>query len=219
MFVFKELALSCDVRDLGLIEFDTAYAFQQQCVSGLLKAHNPTIFLCEHPAVITLGRLADESNILVDYKELGRKGVSVKKIDRGGDITLHCPGQLVVYPIIDLSEYGKDLHSYLHQLEDVAINVLSDFCIRGQRSDKNTGVWVKQRKIVSIGIGVKKWITYHGMAINVNTDLNLFSLIRPCGLDVIMTSMADIKGISVNLDRVKERVIYHLSEQFSLRIR
>jgi len=197
----------CQVIDLGLVEYKKAYDFQKECVQKVLNDHDPILILCEHPAVLTLGRLADERHLLTPRDELQKQGIDVEFIDRGGEVTLHSPGQLVVYPIVNLNNFDKDLHRYLHFLEEVAIDLLGKFDIVASRSSVNTGAWVGPDKIVSVGIGVRKWISYHGMAINVNTNLNLFSLINPCGLDVKMTSMAKIKGQPVNMAEVKEQVI------------
>ena len=201
-------------HDLGLIGYDEAYRCQQKCVAKLSQGEEARVILCEHPPVLTLGRLSDRKNILVNEEELRRRGVLVRSIDRGGDVTLHAPGQLVVYPVIDLNQYGRDLHKHLHHLEEVAIALLDGFGILGQRHPAQTGVWVKHKKIASIGIGVRRWITYHGLAINVNTDLSLFSLIRPCGLDVQMTSMAQEKMAPVEMAEVKEALKKHMKRVF-----
>ena len=142
----------------------------------------------------------------------------VHHIDRGGDITLHAPGQLVVYPILDLTNFGKDLRSYLRQLEQVAIDLLGDFDIVASRFSGQTGVWTGKKKIESIGIGVRKWISFHGLAVNVNTDLKLFSMIKPCGLDVEMTSMSQMNKKSIDIEEVKERIVASFCDNFNLNI-
>jgi lipoate-protein ligase B len=208
---------SCVIEDLGMIKYDQAYRIQKKCVEDVLKGGRQTIFLCEHPAVLTLGRLAKEEYILADRKELLKKGVEVHFIDRGGEVTLHAPGQLVIYPILNLQFTQKDLHLYMERLEKVAIDLLNNFGIMATRNLRNTGVWVGPKKIVSVGVGVKKWITYHGLAINVNTVLNLFSLIRPCGLDVTMTSMKEIKGHDIDMNIVKKTAVACFEKVFNLR--
>ena len=133
-------------------------------------------------------------------------------------MTLHCPGQLVVYPILNLERLGKDLKLYLEKLQQVAIDLLQDFDIVAKGLSGQRGVWAGERKIVSIGIGVKKWVTYHGLAVNVNSDLTLFDMIKPCGLDVRMTSIEQEKGQPVDMSLVKERIVRRFGEQFQLDI-
>jgi len=205
---------SCQVKDLGTIDYSKAYALQRDRVHTLLQQGMQTLILCEHPPTLTLGRSSDEKNILISQEELDEQNVSVHHIDRGGDITLHAPGQLVVYPILDLANFGKDLRSYLHQLEQVAIDLLSDFDIVASRFAGQTGVWTGEKKIASIGIGVRKWISFHGLAVNVNTDLKLFSMIKPCGLDVEMTSMSQMNKKSIDIEEVKERIVASFLRQF-----
>jgi lipoate-protein ligase B len=156
--------------------------------------------------------------LLYSKKDIAQKGVELYEVDRGGDVTLHAPGQLVIYPILNLAHYGQDLHSYLNRLEQVAIDLLSEFGIVADRIPGKTGVWVGKKKIVSIGIGVKKWVSFHGIGINVNTDLNYFSLIKPCGLDVQMTSMKSILKKEVDMDEVKAKAIRLLNRTFHVEI-
>ena len=209
----------CAIRDLGLIDYQEAYALQKESVDRVLRGGLQEILLCEHPAVLTLGRLANEKNLLVGPQVLLRKGIKVLPVDRGGDVTLHAPGQLVVYPILDLNCQGRDLRSYLQMLEQVAIDFLNSFDIVASRFPSQTGVWVGEKKIVSIGIGVRKWISFHGLAVNVNTDLRLFSVIKPCGLNVAMTSMREIKGRVFDMVTVKARMAEYLCRTFHLKQR
>ena len=208
--------LKCQIKDLGFIEYGQAYEIQKQCVDEILKGGPQTLLFCEHPTVLTMGRMSHEENILWPKEWLEANSIKVHYIDRGGDITLHSPGQLVVYPIFNLLNYEKDLHAYLHKLEKVAIDLLGDFGILANRFSEKTGVWVEDKKIASIGIGVRKWVSFHGLGINVNTDLNLFSAIRPCGLDVHMTSLAQIKGNPIDMDIVKKKIMEHFSMHFYL---
>jgi lipoate-protein ligase B len=194
-----------DALDLGLIEYRKAYALQKEAVDEVIAGGPERIFFCEHPAVFTLGRLADERYILTPREELKRRGIRVLSIDRGGEVTLHAPGQMVVYPILDLKRRGKDLHEYLRRLEGAVIEFLKSYDVAAARNPGKTGVWVGRKKIASIGVGVKKWISYHGLAVNINTDLGLFSLIKPCGLDVDMTSLADIKGQAMDFAIARRR--------------
>jgi len=195
--------MALQIIDLGLIPYEGAYALQKSAVEEVLAGGDHKLFLCEHPAVLTLGRLAKSSNVLFSRAELAGRGVAVLAIDRGGDVTLHAPGQLVVYPILDLNDHGKDLKKYLFKLEEVAIDFLSGFDILTSRFSGRTGVWSGDKKIVSLGVGVKKWVSFHGLGINLNTDLELFRLIRPCGMDVAMTSVQRLTGKAVDLSAAK----------------
>jgi len=209
---------ACQVKDLGMVDYNDAYTIQREHVNSLVQGGTQTLLLCEHPPTLTMGRSSDENHILIPQEELDQRNVSVHHIDRGGDITLHAPGQLVVYPILDLSNFGKDLHSYLNQLEQVAIDLLSDFGILANRFTGQTGVWTGKRKIASIGIGVRKWVSFHGLAVNVNTDLNLFEMIKPCGLDVQMTSIHDIKRKVIDMEKAKSKMVESFCHNFILNI-
>lgn len=208
----------CEVRDLGLIDYAAAYGIQKECVARVLAGGAQVLFLCEHPAVITLGRLAQEANVL-DLETIRRQGIRVIPIDRGGDVTLHAPGQLVVYPILNLAQSNRDLRLYMHKLEQVTIALLKSFGIVASRIPGKTGVFVDPDKIASLGIGVRKWVTYHGLGINVNTDLKLFERIKPCGLDVRMTSIARIAGQPIDMSEVKQRLIKSFGKEFGYELR
>lgn len=202
------------IRDLGLIAYDLAYAFQKSCVQKVLNGGSQTLILCEHPPVITCGRMTDGRHLLVTEQDLSKRSVLVRHIDRGGDVTLHAPGQLVVYPILDLSARERDLHLFLRRLEQVAIDLLDGFGIVADRLKGKTGVWVGPKKIASLGIGVRKWVTFHGLSVNVQTDLSLFSMIKPCGLDVQMTSMTDILKKPVPMGQVKDALTRAFHKSF-----
>ena len=207
----------CRVDDLGLIEYQKAYELQKRCLEEVAFGGVQRLLLCEHPLVITLGRLAKRENIFLSEPELAAKGFELYAVDRGGDVTLHAPGQLVVYPILDLRRaLGGDLRAYLRQLEQVAIDLLSSFGIVANRISGKTGVWVGDKKIASVGIGVKKWVSCHGLALNVNTDLAYFSLMRPCGMDVEMTSLARLKGQPIDMAFVKSKMIECFMRTFGL---
>ncbi len=214
MLRMQERDVFC-LQDLGLMDYAAAYRIQKESVARVLAGGAQTILLCEHPEVITLGRLAQETNIL-NREAIVRSGIRVLPIDRGGDVTLHAPGQLVVYPILNLAYWGRDLRLYLYKLEQVAVDLLDSFGIVANRISSLTGVWVAGEKIVSLGVGVKKWVTFHGLAINVHTDLKLFEWIKPCGLDVRMTSMVRVKGEEVDMREVKERLSGCFNEEFRL---
>jgi len=200
--------------DLGLIDFMQAYSLQKDCVREVQEGAGERILSCEHPTVITQGRSSRPEHLLVGIDQLREQGIPVLNIDRGGDVTLHTPGQLVVYPIVDLRRRGRDLKVYIRLLEQAAIDLLRDLHIDARRHPPHTGVWVNDRKIASLGIGVSKWIAYHGIALNISPDLRLFSLIRPCGLDVRMTSVCDLTGVEMDVDWIKQTFTEHLFRLF-----
>jgi lipoate-protein ligase B len=209
---------TCVVEDWGLIEYAQAYRRQKDMVNRVIAGENQRLILCEHPAVLTLGRMTKPENILWPEEDIEASGVKVIAVDRGGDITLHSPGQLIVYPIFNLNDYGRDLKVFFGKLEQVVIDLLTEFDILAGSIDGQRGVWVDRDKIASMGIGVRRWVTYHGIGINVNTDLGLFSMIRPCGLDVQMTSIQEIKGQPVDMNVVKQKLIERFEDQFKLRM-
>jgi len=156
------------------------------------------LLLVEHEPVVTLGRSTRSASLPIPRGLLEQRGVEVFEVERGGDVTLHAPGQLVGYPILDLTGWRRDLHWYLRQLEEVLIRALAVLAISAERNPGKTGVWTGGRKIASIGIHVKQWVTMHGFALNVSTDLSLFDLIVPCGIpDVVMTSVRQCAGVPV----------------------
>ena len=181
------------VEDLGLRPYGEALQHQRELRRRRIAGELPedVLLLVEHPAVVTLGRGTQASSLPLAPAELAQRGVEVYEVERGGDVTLHAPGQLVGYPILDLREHREDLHWYLRSLEDVLIQALGAMDVEANRNPGRTGVWTAGRKIASIGIHVKQWVTLHGFALNVTTDLDLFDLIVPCGIpQVVMTSLA-----------------------------
>ncbi len=201
------------IIDLGLIDYEDAYRIQKELVARLrLGEIADSVILAEHDHVFTIGRTGRIENLLADQNELKNADAKVIRVDRGGDITYHGPGQLVVYPIIDLRRRSRDLHQYLRDLEEVAINFLKEYSINAVRISGRTGVWIGDRKIASIGVGSTGWITYHGMSININTDLGFFSMINPCGMkDVKMTSLCELIGRYVDMNEAKEKMVARLS--------
>lgn len=181
------------LEDLGLRSYGEALEIQRELrrrrIEGALA--EDVLLLVEHPPVVTLGRGTRTSSLPLAPGALERRGVEVFEVERGGDVTLHAPGQLVGYPVLDLRHHRQDLHWYLRSLEDVLIQALGGLGIEADRNPGRTGVWTAGRKIASIGIHVKQWVTLHGFALNVTTDLDLFDLIVPCGIpQVVMTSVA-----------------------------
>lgn len=207
---------TCVVQDWGLIDYQEAYMRQKQCVGKVIEGAPGCLIFCEHPTVLTLGRMTKKENLLWPVDFIQSKGIAVTSIDRGGDVTLHAPGQLVIYAIFNLACVDRDLKQYLEQLQEVVIDLLKEFDILAGGINGQRGVWVGKDKIASIGVGVRKWVSYHGIGLNVNTDLELFRMIRPCGLDVAMTSMQKLKGVPVSLSVVKEKATRIFCERFEL---
>jgi lipoate-protein ligase B len=191
---------------LGHVEYRRALELQMQCIERRASGEIPdTLLLLTHPHVYTIGRVGDEANLLVPPDLLEREGIRLERISRGGDITYHGPGQLVGYPIVRLSR--PDVHRFIRCIETALIEALSDFGVSGSRIEGLTGVWTGGRKIASIGVGVRRWVTYHGFALNVDTDLSYFRRIHLCGLrDREATSIAEVTGGKVPMPEVRDAV-------------
>lgn len=180
------------VVDLGLRPYAEALELQRVVARARINGDvdQDVLLLVEHPPVITLGRSSKDAHLLANREQLRTRGVEVFEVERGGDVTFHGPGQLVGYPIIDLKRHKQDLHWYLRQVEELLIRALAEFGVQGERVAKYTGVWTKNRKIASIGVHARDWVTWHGFALNVGTQLSYFDLIVPCGIpEVTMTSL------------------------------
>jgi lipoyl(octanoyl) transferase len=198
-------------KNVGLMDFLAALALQEKLVALKQRESAADMLLfVEHPHVYTLGRGGDETNVL------SAQEVPVHRTSRGGDVTYHGPGQLVLYPIVDLrSKLRKDVHRYVRNLELSAIRTLAEFGIAATRRPPYTGIWIENRKIAAIGVAVRRCITYHGLALNVNTDLSYFQRIVPCGLGwAEVTSMQKELGALQNLSDVRERFLHHFAEVF-----
>lgn len=202
--------------NLELLEYKKAWDLQYQIHSYRINNQiEDTLILLEHPNTYTLGKTAHIENLIGDKEFLEKHSVSVFNIDRGGDITYHGPGQLVGYPIINLSEWYQDSHKYLRNLEELLIKVCEEYGLKAKRNEKYTGVWIEDRKIAAIGIKISRWVTMHGFAFNVNTDLNLFNGIIPCGIsDKAVTSLEKELGKKFQISEVKKKVINHFKEVF-----
>lgn len=198
-----------DYIDLGLIDYKEAWDFQKVVFDQKVKkVNNDTFLLLEHPHTYTLGKTADQSNLVSNEEFLDKFKISVYNIDRGGDITYHGPGQIVGYPIISLSDWKEDTHLYLRSLEEVIINTISHFGLKGERKKEYTGVWLEDRKICAIGIKISRWVTMHGFALNVNTNLDMFNGIIPCGIkDKQVTSIQKELNKEINISEVKEIIL------------
>ena len=213
--------------NLGLKDYREVWDYQESKFAKALKAKresssvHTTLIFGEHPHVFTLGKIGSDKNLLVTEQWLSMAGASFYKINRGGDITYHGPGQIVGYPIIDLEQFGMGIHDYIFSLEEVIIRTLSEYFIPATRLDGSTGVWIdvdipqKVRKICAIGVRASRYITMHGFALNVNSDLNYFQKIVPCGIpDKKVTSMQVELQKMINLDEVQERVKNNFKEIF-----
>lgn len=221
-------------RDLGEKDYKQTWDYQEELFKGIIDQkianRNNTdaaqitsnyLLFCEHPHVYTLGKSGDPKNLLLDDEGLEKYAASYYPINRGGDITYHGPGQIVGYPILDLDHFFTDIHKYLRFLEEAVIRTLDDYGIKGERYEGLTGVWLdpdipkKARKICALGVKCSRWVTMHGFAFNVNTDLNYFNHIIPCGIDdKAVTSMQQELGPKQDMVMVKKVVRKHLSDIF-----
>jgi lipoyl(octanoyl) transferase len=196
----------CAVRQLGRMHYGEALELQQRLVAGRKQGLVPDhLLLLEHPHVITLGRNGRMENLLASGEVLERAGISFYPTDRGGDVTYHGPGQLVGYPILDLREWQRDVGAYVRGVEQAIIDTVGEYGIDAGRIPKLTGVWVGDRKIAAIGVHISRWVTSHGFALNVSTDLTYFQYIVPCGLTRPVTSMAQL-GVRATLEEVGEKL-------------
>ncbi|MBI4447252.1 MAG: lipoyl(octanoyl) transferase LipB [Acidobacteria bacterium] len=190
--------------DLGLVDFGEALRRQEATVQAIYQQHQPeTVYLAEHPHVFTVGRSGNEKNLLASHDFEGRP-LALVRLLRGGDVTYHGPGQLVGYPHLDLQRRRCDVHKYLRQLEEVLILAAARFGVDSYRRPGLTGVWTDRGKLASIGVGIRRWISMHGVALNVNTDLRYFRLIHPCGLpDCPVTSLRELTNSPIDLQEAK----------------
>lgn len=225
--------------DLGLIDYHEAWTLQEKLFNEVVerklsnrllekdkqKQQEHFLLFCEHPHVYTLGRSGDESNLIVSENELLKLQATFYRNNRGGDITYHGPGQIVGYPILDLDFFFTDIHKYLRFLEEAVINTLKEYGVAAGRIDGCTGVWLdwynkrKARKICALGVRCSRWVTMHGFAFNVNTDLSYFNHIVPCGIkDKSVTSLEKELGRKLDMEEVKEKLKKNISEIFGMRL-
>ncbi len=207
------------VLRLGLMPYAEALELQRAAARARISGElvEDVLILVEHPPVVTLGRTAKERNLTSSPAFLRERGVELFEVERGGDVTFHGLGQLVGYPILDLKRHKQDLHWYLRQLEQAIIDTLAKFGIEAERSTGYTGVWTKGKKIASIGVHARDWVTWHGIALNVSTDLSFFDLIVPCGIaGVVMTSIEREIAEAATVDRAAEVFGAQLASLFDL---
>ncbi len=228
-----------EYRDLRNIEYKTAWDLQEELFNKVVacKKENESLpgterkvvpgylLFCEHPHVYTLGKSGDEQNLLINYIQLQAKNATFFRINRGGDITYHGPGQLVAYPILNLEDYVKGAREYIEKLEEVIIRTIAVFGLKGERLNGATGVWLdtdvpgKTRKICAIGVRTSHWVSMHGFAFNVNTDLSYFGHINPCGFtDKTVTSLEKEQGHSFNMEEIKQLVKSKFVEVFGFEL-
>lgn len=204
--------------DLGLIDYRQAWDIQKQYVAELQKdtSRNVLIF-CEHPTVITMGKNGSYDNLREPAEAISNKGIEIIDINRGGDVTLHNPGQLVGYPVFNLANYKQDLHWFLRELEECIMSVIGRFGLKGGRVEGLTGVWIDEaRKICAMGLHCSRWVTSHGFALNVNNDTDEFGLIVPCGIeDKEVTSMKKEIGKVLDWEEVKNTALEEFRRYFS----
>lgn len=225
------------IQDLGLKDYKETWDYQellfQQIVDLKIKnrregtqleTSNHLLFV-EHPHVYTLGKSGDIENLLVDENELAKKGAKFYKINRGGDITYHGPGQIVGYPILDLDNFFTDIHKYLRFLEEMVILTLAEYGLKAERSPGETGVWLDvgtpfARKICAMGVRASRWVTMHGFALNVNTDLGYFDMMIPCGIKgkAVTSLNVELEKREVAIEKVKEKLLKHFETLFEAEI-
>jgi lipoyl(octanoyl) transferase len=208
----------CAVRELGRVGYGAALELQQRLVAERKAGLVPDqLLLLEHPHTITMGRNGKMTNLLAGEDVLRRAGIEFCPTDRGGDITYHGPGQLVGYPIFDLREWKRDVVAFVRAVEQALIEALAGFDIAAGRMEKLTGVWVEERKIAAIGVHISRWITSHGFALNVDTDLSYFQYIVPCGLPQPVTSMAEL-GVRATREEVGQVVAGSFGRVFGFEV-
>jgi len=206
----------CEIWDLGVVEYREAWELQRRLHHHRVEGKIPDLLLLlEHPPTITIGRSGSLYNVLISSKQMVQAGIPLFFIDRGGDVTYHGLGQLVGYPILDLRDQGRDLHLYVRNLEEVIIRTLGDFSIEADSDESHPGVWVKGEEIGAIGLSVKKWVSMHGFALNVNTHLDHFAFINPCGFsDKRVTSMSKVIGRKISTEEVADHLKSHFCDTF-----
>ena len=222
------------LQNLGLKDYQETWEYQEELFQKIIdikvnnrknETFNPTpnhFLFVEHPHVYTLGKSGDLSNLLLNEEQLAAKGATFYKINRGGDITYHGPGQIVGYPILDLDNFFSDIHKYLRFLEEVIIKTLAEYGIKSERSKGETGVWLDvgtpfARKICALGVRTSRWVTMHGFALNVNTNLGYFDNIIPCGIKgKAVTSMEAELNRKISMEEVQQKILKHFAELFEV---
>lgn len=213
----------CEFQDLGLRPYQAALDLQQDLADRRKRGEIPDQFLIvEHPHVVTMGRNAHAEHLLAGPEILARAGIELHHINRGGDVTYHGPGQIVGYPILDLRDWKRDVVEYLRMLEQVIIGAIADFGVLGERNPGKTGVWVRHegslRKVAALGVHLSRWVTSHGFALNLDTDLSYFRYIVPCGLTEPVTSLREL-GVAATRAQVVSALADHFARGFGYQLR
>jgi len=208
----------CTIMRLGRVDYDAALKKQMEIVAQVQTDRNLAyLLLLTHNNVFTLGRSAKRAHLLVSDEVLAKKGIIVREIKRGGDITYHGPGQIVGYPILSLLRLGIDIRRYFLKLEDVLIRVLARYGIEARHDEEYTGVWAGEEKVAALGVGISRWVTFHGFALNINTDLSYFQMIVPCGIShKRVTSLAKLLGRHVDEDEVMGAIEEEFLKEFRM---
>lgn len=214
------MAHKLNIKNLGMLEHQKAYNLQLEMLKKRINDEiEDTLLIVEHPPVYTIGTSGSRENIRVSSDFLNDAGIEVYETNRGGDITYHGPGQLVIYPILNLKNHKKDLHWLLRSYEEVFIKLLQEFDINARRIDGLTGVWVDNEKITAIGVAVRRWVSYHGCAFNISPNLEHFSYIVPCGItDKGVTSLEKLLGEKIEANKVIELLIKNFKEVFEMEV-
>ncbi|MBS1704865.1 MAG: lipoyl(octanoyl) transferase LipB [Armatimonadetes bacterium] len=203
------------VQDWGFLDYQAAWDRQVEIQAEVMDGADDTLVLVEHPSVLTLGANFHQENLLHPVEHYQDQGIDVVVTDRGGDVTYHGPGQLVVYPIFDVSRHGKDLHRWMRELEQCVMQVVAGFGLESRRFPPHTGVWIEDLKVAAIGIKIRRWVSIHGIALNCNNSLAPFSMIVPCGITGYgVTSLSAATGTAVTPDAVKPLMIQAFQSNF-----
>ena len=216
-----DFVLNCTVYKLGLVEYSNTYRLQKNLHRKRAEEKiSDSLLLLEHPPTFTIGKFGSFDNLLVSINRLRQEGIGLFLVERGGDVTYHGPGQLVAYPIICMKKRGKDVHQYVYNLEEVVLRVLKDFGINADRDNSHAGLWVNKEQIAAIGISVRRWVAMHGFALNVDINLNHFSLINFCGFsDRIASTEVRRARASPRRAIAPYQFIAHFSDVFNTVIR
>lgn len=212
--------MKTNLVNLGTMEYQACVELQTKVLEAVASGKlDNTLLIVQHPAVLTLGASFHEENLLLTKAQYESRGIALHTTDRGGDVTYHCPNQLVAYPIFDVSQFGKDLHRWLRDIEEVVIRTIGAFGLEGYRFPPNTGVWVKDRKVAAIGIKIKRWVSMHGLALNCSNDLGPFELIVPCGIRSHgVTSISRELGKDVTVEETVPALQHAFENVFNLDI-
>ncbi len=209
-----------NIYQLGLMEYSRAYELQKTIHGRKLMGEEPdALLLVEHTPTFTIGKSGKLDNVLASRETLETLGISLFFIERGGDVTYHGPGQIVGYPIIDLRHRGKDIRKFVYDLEEVLLRTLKDFSVEGERDSTHPGVWVNHEEVAAIGLSVRRWVSMHGFALNVNTRMEHFSFINPCGFnDRNAVSISQLLSREIPLEQVTEKLFFNFSRVFETRV-